>query len=317
MLEPSDREEVEVAITARDVKSAACLWFYAGWDKECESLEHALHTLARNTAAFSVPVTICKVDLEDAELEEFAMDLGVSEPGMVVIYVDGEKQATLTSCKDPDDLIDVVEDCLHQPAGNKDSIRAAYEQTVDGQSILGGGGGCCGVGRDYDAISRQVGYTDEEIRLGAVGGGSNLGLGCGNPLRFAGLQPGEAVLDLGSGAGFDCFLAAEELKGTGHVIGVDMTPKMISRARENIKHSKFAKSGRLEFRLGEIEYLPVADSSVDVVISNCVINLSDDKLQVFREMHRALKPGGRVAFTDVVATSEIPQRLRTAKALAC
>lgn len=142
--------------------------------------------------------------------------------------------------------------------------------------------------------------------------GANMGLGCGNPQAIASLQPGETVLDLGSGGGFDCFLAAQAVGPTGQVIGVDMTPDMISKARENAAKSE---AGNVEFRLGEIEHLPVADGSVDVVTSNCVINLSPDKPKVYEEIYRVLKSGGRIAVSDVVATAPLPDDVREDLAL--
>ena len=177
-------------------------------------------------------------------------------------------------------------------------------------------GGCCAPSDQSVAelLSRGIGYSAEETA--AVPDGANLGLGCGNPQAIAALQPGEVVLDLGSGAGFDCFLAARAVGETGRVIGVDMTPDMISKARGNAtKYTNAGGYANVEFRLGEIEHLPVADASIDVIISNCVINLSPDKAQVFHDAYRALKPGGRLAISDIVLTAELPAEMHAEIAL--
>lgn len=210
-------------------------------------------------------------------------------------------------------MADIGESGIHS------AVRSRYGEAASGSECCGGaakpgtsgGSSCCGGDtRDSEAQSVAVGYTVEELRR--LPEGADLALGCGNPTALAGLKPGEVVVDLGSGGGIDCFLAAARVGADGHVIGVDMTPEMIERARANARR---AEAANVEFRLGEIEHLPIGDARADVIISNCVINLSPDKDRVLAEAFRVLTPGGRLMVSDLVLQSDLREELRENMAL--
>jgi SAM-dependent methyltransferase len=204
---------------------------------------------------------------------------------------------------------------MHQDTNTHNEIRTKVRTgyaEIATRGSTGSTGGCCGPSQSCGGpqrLAEQIGYSDSE--LAHLPEGADMGLSCGNPNAIASLKPGEVVLDLGSGGGFDCFIAGPKVAATGRVIGVDMTPEMLSKARGNIAaYTERTGLDNVEFRLGEIEHLPIADNSIDVVISNCVINLSPDKPQVWREIARVLKPGGRVAVSDLALQRPLPEAVR-------
>jgi len=205
------------------------------------------------------------------------------------------------------DKLPATSSCCSSPQDVRDIVRDEYGRIATAAGAPGCG--CCASPGAAEDIARRVGYSPDDLR--GLPEGANMGLSCGNPAALAGLSCGEVVLDLGCGGGFDVFLAGPRVGPTGRVIGVDMTPQMISKARRGIDQYR-ARTGldNVEFRLGEIEHLPVADASIDVVISNCVINLSPDKPAVWREIARVLRPGGRVAISDIALLRPLPQTVR-------
>lgn len=298
-----------VAALLRDNDITICVC-YASWKNNGSGdLIGALET-----ESFGSNVRLVLLSMDDEEEQEVALGLNMTEIPSVHIY---KKNGKLYSVLVKDDVrLEKVKRVVSniqkmttlapptQPEKMLQAVSEAYAGTLKGTQA------CC-----VAADSTLNGYSLEELTI--AGATANLGLGCGNPLSFANLQEGETVVDLGSGAGIDCFIAGKQVGPTGEVIGVDMTPEMILQARQNAKTNNH---DNVSFRLGEIEHLPVADNSADVVISNCVVNLSPDKQQVLHDVYRVLKPnGGRVAICDVVtrANAVLPSRLKTMEAMAC
>ena len=289
----------------------------ASWSAPCKQIRSSFTQMTPSSSSSSSPLLVVYLDVDSCdEVEEAALDLGLSSIPSCRVYCRGqavgcgplsEGSVTVPACQA------LIAACALPPSGSSmdvaeqtDMVRRAYAATATGTQS------CC-----VSVDSTLLGYTTADLIK--AGASSNLGVGCGNPLSFAALKPGEAVLDLGSGAGIDVFLASRQVGPRGLAIGVDMTAEMVSLSRANLKLQPPEVRACASFRLGEIEHLPVGDSLLDCAISNCVVNLSSDKGQVFKELYRVLKGGGRLALCDVVECGKgaMPEELRTANALAC
>jgi 2-polyprenyl-3-methyl-5-hydroxy-6-metoxy-1,4-benzoquinol methylase len=297
----SDVDELDVRMVVNVADVCLVLALANSWNKESKAISISSFTGSRLT-----DVVALHIDL-DSEVEELAIELGLTSVPSCAVYIGGKVFRILLSATNTSIQSAITDACVQTDnwvtEDQREMVSKAYAETAKDTQ-----GGCC-----VSVDSTLMGYSAEDL---LKAGSAVLGLGCGNPLSFASLQPGETVVDLGSGAGIDCFIAGSQVSGSGRVIGVDMTPEMISAARKNAKDGNH---NNVEFRLGEIEHLPIGDSVVDCVISNCVINLSPNKQQVIDDIFRVLKSGGRVAISDVVARPGVtlPPHLQTAKALAC
>mmetsp|Transcript_43527 Transcript_43527/g.87767 ORF Transcript_43527/g.87767 Transcript_43527/m.87767 type:complete len:317 (-) Transcript_43527:750-1700(-) len=305
----SDEAAFQSEVAGTGDGQITCVLFHAEWAKGKSSFSPG--DLARLASGKS-NLRCFSVDVGTDEGEELAFALGVGDILPVLrLYAGASKEPALqlagAECSEA--AIEGRVARLLSGAGGggqgiRGAVRAAYAETVTG-------GACVLPGDVGDPKKRRelLGYKEGDVTESA-----DLGLGCGNPLTTAKLQPGEVVLDLGSGAGMDCFIAAREVGKEGHVIGVDMTPEMIAKARATARKDGVTN---VSFRLGEIEHLPVGDAVINCLISNCVINLSPDKPHVYKEMNRVLVPGGRVSISDVLRTADIPQHLQTVQSYSC
>jgi len=303
-----DEAGFQSALQSASPGELVCFLFHASWSRGAFTVED----LEKSSSQWGVKC--CSVDVSIDSAEELALEMGLGAQLPVVrIYAPpatAHLQELVAEACTPNAVEKALQSAKQKAAAQAsggdihDIVRGAYAQTaVGGAGVLPFDVG------DIQKRRKLLGYVDGEVNESA-----DLGLGCGNPLVTANLQPGEVVLDLGSGAGMDCFIAAKKVGPKGHVLGVDMTPEMLQKARATAAQDKVRN---VTFRLGEIEHLPVGDGVVDCLISNCVINLSPDKPQVYREMNRVLAPGGRVSISDVLRMGDIPQELQTEQSYSC